>query len=149
MLTALYRQEGWETSRGEEDEEDEEDDNGQPGGSNPFAAPRLSPGAVNATDFVPHRCACFSTPAFLSTPVLLSTAALCIAGYVVPLILPVPSWWVSLSVSQSIMHALLYALQNINAYRLHNLPVGQSCQVLAEQRPHQSLCLASDTIHHT
>jgi len=84
VLTALYRQEGWETSRGEEDEEDEEDDNGQPGGSNPFAPPRLSPGAVNATDFVPHRCACFSTPAFLSTPVLLSTAALCIAGYVVP-----------------------------------------------------------------
>jgi len=66
-----------------------------------------------------------------------------------PVILLLPSWWVSLSVSQSIMHALLYALQNINAYRLHNLPVGHNCQVFAEWRPHQSLCLASDTIHHT
>ncbi len=134
---------------GEEDEEEEEDDDGQPGGSNPFAALADLKGAVNAAEFAPHRCGCFSTAAYLSTPVLLSTAALYISGHVGPAILSVPFWWLSLSVSQSVVHALLYAWQIINAYRPHNLPVGQSCQVSAKQRPHQSLCLASDTIPHT
>lgn len=60
---------------GEEDEEDEEDDDVQPGGSNPFAALADLKGAVNAAEFVPHRCDCFSTAA------LLSTAALCIFGH--------------------------------------------------------------------
>ncbi len=125
---------------GEEDVEDEEDDDVQPGGSNPFAALADLKGAVNAAEFVPHRCDCFSTATFLST------AALCIFSHGVPAILPAPFWWVPLSVSQSVVHALLYAWQNISAYRLHNLPVGHSCQVFAERRPHQSLCLAS---HHT
>ena len=61
------------------------------------------------------------------------------------MILPAPFWWVPLFVSQFVVHALLYAWQNIVAYRLHNLPVGHSCQVFAKRRPHQSLCLASDS----
>ena len=122
-------------------EEDEEDDV-QPGGSNPFAALADLKDAVNVAEFVPHRCDCFSTA------VLLSTAALCIFGHGVPAILPAPFWWVLLSVSQSVVHALLYAWQNMNAYRLHNLS-GHSCQVFAQRRPHQSPCLASHIVHLT
>ena len=85
---------------GEEDEEVEEDDDVEPGGSNPFAALADLKGAVNAAEFVPHRCGCFSTA------VLLSTAALCIFGSGVPAILPAPFWWIPLSVSQSVVHAL-------------------------------------------
>lgn len=61
---------------GKEDEEDEEDDDAQPGGSNPFAALADLKGAVNAAEFVPHRCGCFSTasswPQLSSRPHLLS-----------------------------------------------------------------------------
>ena len=84
-------------------------------------------------------------PHLFSCPQLLSTYQVMLC----PAILAAPFWWLSLSVSQSVVHALLYAWQIINAYRPHNLPVGQSCQVSAKQRPHQSLCLASDTIPHT
>ena len=100
---------------GEENEEDEEDDDVEPGGSNPFAALADLKGAVNAAEFVPHRCDCLSTAARLST------SALCIFGHGVPAILPAPFWWGFLSVSRSLVHVLLYARQNINAYRLHNL----------------------------
>jgi len=55
---------------GEDDEEDEEDDDVQPGGSNPFAALADLKGAVNAAEFVPHRCV--ASPQLLSCPQLLS-----------------------------------------------------------------------------